>query len=170
MGLPNVMKSEKGGIWSIWNFTKYNDMKKKVLNKVKYPRQKGLWGLLDLLFRSWMGETFRLLGRRRGHKAWASLDPRYKAWKTGTHRRRSGGSYGPYSEDPMTLHGHLKASFQILRQTEKQMMFGTDIPYARYHQEPEPGAPYPKREMVFVTARDRRDIESLYTNWLAKGL
>jgi hypothetical protein len=48
------------------------------------------------------------------------------------------------------------------------MFFGTDVPYARYHQEG--GGHLPRREMVFITKRDQSDIGRIASRWLVEGL
>jgi len=111
--------------------------------RVKNPKLYGLWKrLMNLLFKSWIAETFRKEGARRGHAKWKRLSPKYLRWKTTSHKGRGGNTYGPYSAKPLIKYGHLQASFKLLREQKSSMFFGTNIPYAKHHQDPKiPGRP-----------------------------
>lgn len=134
------------------------------------PQQTGLWRFLKLLFKSWIGATFEKSGARRGHARWKPLSPEYLAWKTSRHVGRRGNTYGPYASKPLIKTGHLQSNFKVLNQSEKRLSFGTQVPYAQYHQEGgERGRP-PQREIVFVTNKDRDDISGVVRKWVIKGL
>lgn len=49
---------------------------------------------------------------------------------------------------------------------DDEMRFGTNIPYARYHQNPKGG---PKRQVVKVTPATRRNIRSLILEHIMEG-
>ena len=102
-----------------------------------------------LLFHSWWGEAFRKQGARRGHPRWRSLKPKYVAWK------RAHGK----STKPLILSGHLQGSPQVLSEYKTRLIWGTKVPYAGYHQKPTVSGRPPKREMIFITARDKVELE-----------
>ncbi len=174
--MPRVTTG-KDGIILIWDFSRSNKMFKKIEAKLKNPQTLGLWRrLTTFLFMSWISETFARLGARRGHTLWKPLSEPYASFKTSRHARRTGGSYGPYSDRPLTKLGHLKSSFilgapdNVFRQRKKEMFFGSQIPYAQYHQDPEVEGHPPKREMVFVTEKDKKEMGREVIKWVTEGL
>ena len=103
---------------------------------------------VTLIADSWWAETFWKQGARRGHPLWAPLSDRYLKWKV-----RHG-----KSDMALILTGHLQGSHGILSETDTTLTWGTNIPYAEYHQNPSiPGRP-PKREIVFITEDDKTEL------------
>ncbi len=118
------------------------------------------WGLFRkmarFLFHSWWGETFARSGARRGHPAWKPLNERYAIWKAKQGK----------SKAILRYYGHLQASPNILGESKTTLQWGTNIPYAQYHQAPtKPGRP-PKREIIFVTRKDESEIESFVRDFI----
>jgi len=144
---------------------KVRGMLERIRRKVKDPKRFGLWRRLTfLLFMSWIAETFRLQGARRGHRAWKKLNPKYRQWKIA--HRKSGRA--------LIDTGHLQASFvvgapdNVYKEENLEMVFGTKVPYAVHHQSPKiPGRP-PKREIVFITRQDRKEIDDVVKKWIVE--
>jgi len=123
-----------------------NSLRSIVTNQRTY----GLFrSMANLLFTTWWAETFRKQGARRGHTAWVPLKPAYQRWKV-AHKR---------SPKIMQYYGHLQRSVQILEETATTLVWGTKIPYSEYHQAPTVKGRPPKRELVFITDSDVREME-----------
>ncbi len=105
--------------------------------------------IAKLLFHSWWGETFQKQGARRGHPRWRPLNPKYARWKR-VHGKAT---------QPLILTGHLQGSPQILADHKTRLLWGTKVPYAGYHQAPTVSGRPPKREMVFITTRDKGELK-----------
>jgi len=114
--------------------------------------------MADLLLRSWWGETFEKQGARRGHEPWKPLSPMYA-----TYKREQG-----QPARTMIATGHLQASPKILRETANSLSWGTDIPYAQYHQRPPKEGRPPQRELIFITNEDIGELEDFLHTFLEK--
>lgn len=101
--------------------------------------------MADMLLRTYWGETFDKEGERRGHPRWAPLNPIYSMYKASRGR----------STKPLILTGHLRGSGKVLRETSDSLVFGTQVPYAGYHQE---GDGVPEREFLFYTSQDLKEM------------
>ncbi|MHA1882467.1 MAG: phage virion morphogenesis protein [Candidatus Thorarchaeota archaeon] len=124
-------------------------------------RRFGLFrSIARLLFHSWWAETFRLQGARRGHAPWKPLNPNYAAWKV---------AHGKPNKI-LQYTGHLMGSPNIIREDATSLLWGTKIPYAKYHQDPvERGRP-PKREIIFITEADKQELSRFTARFIDKIL
>lgn len=102
--------------------------------------------MADLLLRTYWGETFDKEGARRGHDRWEPLNPAYSMYKAARGR----------STKPLILTGHLRGSGKVLRDTPDSLEFGTQVPYAEYHQKGEGNLP--EREFLFYTSQDLMEM------------
>lgn len=98
----------------------------------------------------------------RGHGGWPPLAPSTLADKA-----RHG-----YPEDPLVRTGDLKESLTnpavAAHRTHKQLTWGTDIPYAPYHQTGTPRMP--KRPPLDLRAEDRQKLEAAVVSWINKSV
>jgi len=148
----------------------WKKVSEKLVDIVQYPEKYKIFTLfVQLFFRAWWAETFRNEGARRGHAAWKPLNPTYERYKT---------SHSP-AQRILQWYGHLLGSVSALygpdggivdRQND-YVVWGTQVPYARYHQEggTTRGKP-PKREMIFVTNEDIAELERFTALYIEREL
>ena len=54
--------------------------------------------------------------------------------------------------------------------TDTQLVFGTHVPYAKYHQSPAPRGPdLPRRPLIDLTQLDKKHIERAASLWVTRG-
>lgn len=126
---------------------------------VKNQKSYGMFrSIARLLFHSWWSQTFLKGGARRGHVKWRPLKPEYAAWKI----RRG------LSRATLQFTGHLLGSPNIIEERKTSLVWGTRIPYAKYHQAPTvPGHP-PKREIIFITKQDRDELGAFTVRFIER--
>lgn len=134
----------------VLDLTEWTNLRDRLLPLVQRPEEHRMFTqIANLLMKSWWGQTFTLQGARRGHARWAPLNPEYAAWK----QRNLG------HQRALLYHGHLMGSVRVLYRGPNVLDWGTDNPYARWHQDGVPGR-LPKREMLFVMSSDVREMEN----------
>ena len=119
--------------------------------------------LAHLLMVTWWDQTFEKEGARRGHAKWAPLDPKYAAWLVKHQKTLIGGR-----AKILWRWGHLGGSRRILNRSNRWLDFGTDVPYAPYHQEGT--SRLPKREFLFFTDADMREMADFTEVFLERVL
>jgi phage gpG-like protein len=132
----------------------------RVSDIAKRPEHYRMFTLMTkILAKSWWGQTFMVQGARRGHRKWQPLSPAYARWKA----KAKGHSR------VLLFYGHLMGSVQVLASGKDFLDWGTEIPYAHYHQEGVPGR-LPKREFLFVTRKDIDEMEQFITRFINRAL
>ncbi len=58
------------------------------------------------------------------------------------------------------------AAFQIDRRDRTEFEFGTDVPYARFHEQ---GRGVPQRKLIDLTPAEHRDLTSTIESYIAQG-
>jgi len=126
-------------------------------------------GMANLLLRSWWAETFRLGGARRGHQAWVPLNPDYLEWKM---RQGKAKTIMQYTGDLLgSINSGDPSTGGIIDRGTSWLVWGTQIPYARHHQEggTVQGRP-PKRELLFITGEDRDEMQRFTASFIDREL
>ena len=68
----------------------------------------------------------------------------------------------------MISSGHLQGSPTVVFRSSTELFWGTNVPYSSYHQD---GEGYmPKRELVFITARDKQEMQSFIVEFFERFL
>ncbi len=54
--------------------------------------------------------------------------------------------------------GHLQGSPETFYDGRTSLIWGSDVPYAPYHQAPTVKGRPPKREIIFITRQDKKEL------------
>ncbi len=103
-----------------------------------------------------------------------------RAFSAGGHHKHGGQRWQPLAESTVRRKGHptilidsgvLRTSitFKTIRALPDGFIvdLGTNVPYARYHQE---GRGVPQRKVVEVTEQDRRELTAGFLVWMERAL